>query len=468
MDLLPYIDSKNKKPIYIQVYEYIKKEILEKRIKAKEKLPSIRALADNLNISKTTVEAAYTQLIMEGYVESKAHRGYFVKFLEDYDIESSQVNVTEQMDYVIKKDIIRSIDINAVPRNIWKKAYNQVIRDNPEMFTSYGDVQGLYLLRAEIMKYLHRARGVNCDMSQVIIGSGVQDLLTLLVMILGENVKNVGIEDPGFRKASKRFEDLNMNIIPIDVEAGIIESVQKQRGLDLLYLTPSHQFPMGQVMPISKRIEVLRWAEENKTYIIEDDYDSELRYKGNPIPSLQGIDQDGRVIYIGSVSKVLTPAIRISYMVIPKRLYELYEVKKERFSQTVSSIDQAVLANIMKDGQFEKHIRRIRKIYSKKNEMLIESLKKVFRDDIEIIGQETGLNILLNFKNYNMIFDKEWKYKNMTLMPLSNYYYSNENIKQNKYFLLSYAGVDDEEIENSIKKLYESASLVKNTQKKNF
>lgn len=468
MELLPYIDFKIKKPIYIQIYDYIKNEILEGKIKTDEKLPSIRLLAENLNISKTTVEAAYTQLIMEGYVESKPHRGYFTKFVEKYDVETENIGKSG-VDYEVSSaSVTKSIDLCAAPISIWRKSYNQVMRECPEVFTSYGEVQGSKLLRMELMNYLHRSRGVNCDVNQIIIGSGVQDLLTLLVMILGENVKKVGIEEPGFRKASKRFEDLGLKICPIEVEDSmLIKNIQKEKDLDLLYLTPSHQFPMGQVMTIAKRIEVLRWAMNNDTYIIEDDYDSELRYKGNPIPSLQGIDKSGRVIYISSISKVLTPAIRISYMVLPKTLCKLYESKRDRHSQTASSIDQIVLANIMKEGNFEKHIRRIRKIYSRKNEILILSLKKIFGDDVDIIGQETGLNILVKFNGIKRKIDKNtnWNNNNMTLTPLDYYYYSKKDIKKMKYFLLSYAGVSDEEIENSIEKLREWIKLDKKYQK---
>lgn len=461
LEILPFLDSSKNKAIYIQLYDYIRLEILNNNIKAFEKLPSIRRLAKDMSLSKTTVETAYSQLIMEGYVESKPHRGYFVKEIENYDIaEPLDVGIKNINDHDFKKiNEKKVIDLNSLPILSWRKYYSQILKNKPELLLSYGDEQGELILRQEISKYLHRSRGVNCSANQVVIGAGTQNLLFLLNLLLKDSLKIVGVEEPGFKKASRLLKDIGIGICPIEVEnEQIMKSLIQNNHIDLLYLTPSHQFPIGSVMPIDTRLEVLKWAQKENCYIIEDDYDSELRYKGNPIPSLQGIDKNGKVIYMGSISKVMTPALRISYMILPKNLSLEYQKIKNRYSQSSSKIDQLALAEMMIEGEFEKHIRKIRKLYNKKNEQLIYYLKKIFKNNIKIIGEETGLHILIEVFGFSKFNLEKWYDSELKIISIDEYYYSNVDKNLRNQYLVSYAGIEDENIEKIIYELYKRFS----------
>lgn len=454
------LDKKSKKPLYIQLYDAIKEEIASGNLSTYGKLPSIRQLADYLKISRTTIEVTYHQLSVEGYIKSSPKVGYFVNKIEDNPflsqdsaraIYSGQEGGREKEEdpYDFRND---HIDGNSFDFTTWRKYLNKALTSSQERFLTYGSFQGEYELRREIAKYVYESRGAVSFPDQVIIGSGVQSLLHILCGILKDKYQNIGFEDPGFKQARHIFRDHNFKIKAIDLEEdGInVASLEKSRA-KIVYVSPSHQFPTGSVMSINKRIQLLNWARREQALIIEDDYDSELRYSGRPIPSLQGLDKGAHVIYLGSFSKILLPSIRISYMVLPHNLLEQYGEKMAQYNQTSSKIEQLALALYMREGLLEKHIRKLRKVYAGKNQVLVDTIRKIMGDKVQIRGEKTGLHIMLELKTCQSsqaiaaLADKV----GVKVTPLSNYYINNDT---NKYplVLLSYGGIPEKHMEPAI------------------
>lgn len=404
LDVLPQFDTNSTQPLYMQIYKYIKDEVLSGRMQPGSKLPSIRNLAKDLNLSKNTIEAAYDQLIAEGYIKSIDRSGVYVEKIErelrprklaptPSDEEPIDINHTYSFKYNFSSGLI---DTSAFPYVQFKKVLNQCLNENSRELLLYGDHRGDYGLRLEIAKYLHYSRGVMCKPDQIIISSGTQQSLTTLCHVLSRFKYTLGFEEPGYKGARSVFSHFNYNIIPIPLEPdGIDIEALKKTDAKLAYVTPSHQFPCGMVMSVAKRISLIKWAKENSGYIIEDDYDGEFKSKGKPIPSLQGLDGSQRVIYVGNFSKSLMPSMRISYIVLPPSLLEIYEESYKVYEQPVSRIIQKSLEIFMKEGYWDKHLKRARILYRKKQELLIDSINRSFGNRAEIIGADSGLHILL-------------------------------------------------------------------------
>ena len=386
--------------LYEQIYQHIKEEIRTGRLPYREKLPSTRSLAAYLQVSRSTVELAYEQLISEGYIESIPYKGYFVAQVEElYRIERYKEKQTERTDSFPDHCEVNfspnAIDMSAFPFGIWRKiTKNTLSQDKMETF-ALGEPQGDRALRETIAGYLHASRGVNCTPEQIIVGAGNDYLLTLLGNILGKE-RQIAFENPTYPRAYKIFGLYAQRLLTVKSdENGIRVDCLRRTEADTVYVMPSHQYPSGLVMPIGRRMELLNWAaEEQERYIIEDDYDSEFRYRGKPIPSLQASDRAGKVIYIGTVSKSIAPAIRVSFMVLPPALLKRYEEGFSFFSSTVSRIDQTILNEFIRSGAFERHLNRMRKLYKEKHEVLLEELKD-FQKDFKLTGENAGLHVLL-------------------------------------------------------------------------
>ncbi len=401
------------KRLYEQIYEYIKQEIIDGKLLAGERLPSTRSLAENLQIARSTVDAAYAQLVSEGYVESEAHRGYFVCSVEELlqlqgalageSMEDATVHGQVPMEGTEASPSLIdfspfAIDMSGFPLSVWKKLSRKVLTDaNLDLFAK-GDAQGDGELRRSISRYLHSARGVNCDPDQIIVGAGNEYLLMLLEKILGKDIK-IAMENPTYGTSYRIFQSFGYEVATLDMdESGMRVDQLIESGAKVAYVMPSHQFPAGTVMPIGRRMELLKWANEAKgRYLIEDDYDSEYRHKGRPIPALQSTDKRGKVIYMGTFSKAIAPAIRVSFMVLPQPLLEKYKRDCGFYSCTVSRIDQSILNEFIRDGYFERHLNKMRKIYREKYDLLLECLKPL-RDSFDISGENAGLHILLTSK----------------------------------------------------------------------
>lgn len=405
-----------KAPLYEKIYEYIKNEIVDGKISKGEKLPSTRLLAKNLSVSRSTVELAYDQLLAEGYIEAEPYRGYFVCDVEAlYQLEQQnhmQEKLQAGQDWqpgwkteikhgagsAKQKEIDFSpytIDTQNFPYNVWRKLHKNVLLDDREEILLSGDGQGDHELRMAIADYLHQARGVNCVAEQIIIGAGNEYLELLLAQVLGEK-KTVLMDDPTYLQAYRTFSNMGYLVKNIPAEQGSmpIEAVRRENA-DILYVMPSHQFPLGTVMPLKQRLELLKWASEKEgRYLIEDDHDSEYRYKGKPIPSLQSIDHEEKVIYLGTFSKSIAPSLRISYMVLPQHLLKNYQSYCGFYSTTVSKIQQEVLCGFIRGGYFGRHLNKMRGIYKNKHDFLVSELKK--RPWVEnIAGDNAGLHVLV-------------------------------------------------------------------------
>ena len=418
-----------KAPLYEKIYEYIKNEIVDGKISKGEKLPSTRLLAKNLSVSRSTVELAYDQLLAEGYIEAEPYRGYFVCDIEAlYQLEqrnhmqeklqagqswqtgwktetekkvensTAEVSLKHGAEFSKHQEIDFSpymIDTQNFPYNVWRKLHKNVLLDDREEILLSGDGQGDHELRMAIADYLHQARGVNCVAEQIVIGAGNEYLELLLAQVLGEK-KTVLMDDPTYLQAYRTFSNMGYLVKNIPAEQGSmpIEAVRRENA-DILYVMPSHQFPLGTVMPLKQRLELLKWASEKEgRYLIEDDHDSEYRYKGKPIPALQSIDHEEKVIYLGTFSKSIAPSLRISYMVLPQHLLKNYQNFCGFYSTTVSKIQQEVLREFIRGGYFGRHLNKMRGIYKNKHDFLVSELKK--RPWVEnIAGDNAGLHVLV-------------------------------------------------------------------------
>lgn len=407
MEILVPMDSRSGKPLYEQIYEHIRREIRNGGLKTSDRLPSTRALAEHLKVSRSTTQMAYEQLLAEGYLEAVPCKGYFVAGLEELVEVEAQGTGEMRME---KEEPSPSgvlglidfspwgIDLAGFPFHVWRKlSRNTLVDDNKEYFHS-GDPQGEPGFREAIRRYLHSARGVNCTSDQIVIGAGSEYLLMLLSQILGREHR-IAMENPTYKQAYRVLTSLGYPVSPVEMDgAGMSLKRLIETGADVAYIMPSHQFPTGVVMPVRRRQELLKWALEaepgRERYLIEDDYDSEFRYKGKPIPALQGMDRRGRVIYLGTFSKAVAPAIRVSYMVLPAVLLERYKRQAGFYASTVSRIDQNILYQFLEQGHFERHLNRMRGIYKAKHDAFLNEIKPLEKD-FQISGEYAGLHILL-------------------------------------------------------------------------
>ena len=406
-DMTIRLRTDSDKCLYQQIYEHIRQEIREGKLLAGERLPSTRSLAEYLQVARSTVDYAYDQLLSEGYIEAKPYKGYFVCRLEGiFTMEQREMTEPEVVRPDSQEDGTQvqvdfspyGIDMTGFPFGVWKRITKNILNDSNSELFAQGEPQGDYDLRMTISRYLHSSRGVNCRPEQIIVGAGNDYLLLLLEKILGRHV-GIAMENPTYKRAYRIFQSFAYRIYTVDMDDKGMRA-DRLSGLPVraAYVMPSHQYPTGAVMTIGRRAELLRWAEkEPDRYLIEDDYDSEFRYRGKPIPSLQSSDKRGKVIYIGTFSKAIAPAIRVSYMVLPESLLEVYRRDCSFYSCTVSRIDQRILNEFIRDGYFERHLNKMRMHYRAKHDLLLAEVEP-FKKAFTISGEDAGLHLLLTAK----------------------------------------------------------------------
>lgn len=461
-ELTPILQKEVKEPLYIQLTNYLKQEIINGKLPLNEKLPSKRKFALHLQVSFNTVQAAYDQLVAEGFIESAPRKGYFVSLhLEENIIKQvadEQLAQIQDSDPPICIDFSSGrVDSDQFPLNAWRKLSIQSIMESQKDWLHNGEPQGDVSLRKEIATYLYSSRGVNCNANSIVIGAGTQVLMALIGQLMGRD-KRYAFENPGFHRTRRVIEDLGADTIPISLdEHGVrVEELYKSKA-DVLYVTPSHQFPFGMIMPINRRMELLEWAGENNSYIIEDDYDGEFRYKGKPIPALFSWNNSDRVIYLGTFSKSLIPSVRISYMVLPNNLVSIYKKYFTIYKQTVSRQQQDTLARFMKEGYYNSHLNKMRTLYRKKRHTLLQAIVSYFGEKVEVIGENSGLHIVLeiktNKKEEELIIESECV--GVKVYPLSIYYFHGEK-SLFPQVLLGYGGLSVHEIEGGIKLLHKA------------
>jgi len=383
-------------PLYAQVYKHIRTLIQDGAIADGTKLPSVRALKQQLNISKTTVETAYQMLLEEGYVYSKNRSGLIVVNPQPAKTRlrrSATAAPIENREYTAGAKFIDfsllTIDGDSFPLRQWKSVMGEALSLHAGSVHQYGDVRGEYELRESVAQYLLHSRGVVCVPGQVIIGTGISYSLQLLSRLFGDHVK-VGIEEHGIAQVRSYFTDHRFHIVPYS----LVEDAQWGDAFRILYATPSHR-PTGDPMPYMQRQQLLQWAYAHQGYIIEDDYDGELRLFGNPIPSLQSMDKHGAVIYIGTFSKMFTPSLRLNYMVLPPELLARLHSLEHTLSAP-SRMDQWAMQLFISRGHWFRHIRRMRRIYRLKLETLVRLIRSHMPDTVQIGSSGSGLHIELS------------------------------------------------------------------------
>lgn len=465
MDLLTFsFDADSKMPIYHQLYRFIKNEIQTGKISYQSKLPSKRKLSAYLSISQNTIQAAYDQLIEEGYILPLERKGYYVNRIDHLQklkvmTEKAEIkDVAPEETKVIYDFSYHGVDLSTFPFSVWRKLMKEVINEYDTELVKLGDSLGYVRLRTVIAEYLHQSRGVNCDMNQVIISSGTEILFQSLIQLFDQDYV-YGIENPGYEKLNHLFTGnrAKFTTVPID-KSGMIPDEAQKSDANVLCITPAHQFPSGEIMPIARRMQLLNWADQdNNRYIIEDDYDSEFKYSGKPIPALQGLDKNEKVIYMGSLSKSLSPTIRVSYMVLPPRLMKQYIEKLSYQLCPVPIIDQKVLCLFFQEGYFERHLNKMRNIYRRKRETLIKSILEL-NCGIEIMGADAGLHLLI--KVPNKMTEKELilsaLQSGVRVYGIHKYYFDKSRIGKEPILVIGYASMTEEEIKMAVATLYQA------------
>lgn len=401
--IIVQFDANSRKPLYIQLYDYIKVEILSGNMVTGEKLPSLRLLSKSLNISITTTELAYNQLLVEGYIISKPQSGFYVASISTSSQGKKGVILADGLDFSTYtfEDYPYKCDLSCFDFNKWKKTMAKVINEYSHLLLFESDPQGEGALRFEISKYVYASRGVICTPEQVVIGAGTQQLTSHLARILRKmNINHVDTEDPGYLPVQNIFRDHGFVLTKIPVSADGIAIKKLPTNIpSAVYVSPSNQFPTGSVMPIGKRYNLLDWAEQNNSIILEDDYDSELRYFGKPVPALQGLDRKANVVYLGSFSSTLFPAIKISYMVLPHNMAEIFASIKSDYTQTCSKIEQLTLALFMEEGYYYTNIKKLRNLYSQKLQIAINAFSTYGKGFVEPTNTTSGINMILKVKS---------------------------------------------------------------------
>lgn len=406
---MPFVSlhPESKIPLYQQLYEAIREAIESGTLPLGTKMPSIRQLPEELGVSRTTVESAYQQLCVEGYLKSRPQRGYFVAAArrpgEELPAKKIPASVSSSQTMVRFDFGTDRVDVESADITIWKRHIRDVL-NRPDSITSYGDPQGELSLREALASYAYRARGVQTSAEQIIIGAGIQPLLTILCGLLPQ--KKVAMDQAGFLQAERAFDDCAMEVVrlPSDGE-GLSVQALADSGVRQVLVSPSSPTGIAAVMPPSRRFELLQWAESTGGLLIEDDYNGELRYTARPIPAVQGSGRESTV-YLGSFSKLLLPSVRVSYMVLPIRLLEQYAPRARAYNQTASKIEQLALADYIREGQLERHLRRMRKLYHGKSEVLLSSLRNAFGAKIPVFLQETSLAVVVQIPDADNVVQR--------------------------------------------------------------
>ena len=384
---LPQADN-SAAPLYLRLLNEIKRKIHSGEIAAGEKMPSLRHLAADLEVSRTTAEAAYNQLIAEGYLLAEAKRGYFAAGLAARRADNTSTELPAPQRPAIRYDFGNNyIDSSLFPTAQWKRCLGHALQ-NAQLLAGYGDPQGEPYLRQTLARYSHEARSVICTPQQIVIGAGIQSLLEILLAVLGELPHAAAFEEPGFTKAEQICKMAGWQLSRFDTEHLYNELPQ------LLYVSPSNPYK-GRSLSPHGRLRLLQWAQQTGTYILEDDYNGEFRYFTHPISSLQGMGGGQNVIYCGSFSRILLPSLRISYLVLPPNLLPAYSRVRHLYNQTSSSIEQFALAEFIASGALRRHIKKMRRRYAVKNTLLRSALAKIFGNKISIMAYESGLHIRL-------------------------------------------------------------------------
>lgn len=406
-----FLNKSKKEPLYMQIYHQIKDEIINGTRKEGDILTGSRELARTLHVSRNTVDNAYSQLLAEGYLIPKKGSGHMIASLPElkgqYPHQACEFTEKHTLKSEMKShpsvlyDLTNSSHTSDLfPKSLWKRYTLECLEmlDHEKKLAVYLDKQGELYLRRNLLSYLKRIRGVHCNENQIVITCGIQHSLDLVCQLFCDEKITILMEEPGYHKAAVVFQNNGLEIqsVPIDEDGIIVSKLPSSPKNQLLYSTPSHQFPTGVTMPIGRRFELLKWAKSNHAYILEDDFDSELRYYAKPIPSLQSIDMNDTVIYIGTFSKALSPSIRMGYMILPPQLLKIYLDKFQYYNSMIPILNQYVIAHLIQTGEYDRHVRRLNHVFRKRLERFLEEFSDV-SEKVSISCNGSGQYFLLEF-----------------------------------------------------------------------
>ena len=483
-------DKSSDVPLYRQIYEAIRRAILSGEFNRGMLLPATRLLAKQLGVSRMTVVNAYEQLLAEGYIEGKTGAGTYVaatlpeemlrvdedkllqrkvsttprnqilsrrgKWLASTNVTTLRVQADS--DHYAFQNGLPALD--EFPFKVWSQLAARRLRNPPRELLGYGDPAGYLPLRAGLAAHLKSARAVRCDASQVIIVAGSQQALDLTARILLDPDDVACVEDPCYPGARNALLSAGAKVVPVSVDGegfDVTNALRQSKHPRLVYVTPSHQFPLGVTMSLSRRLALLEWARRSGAFIIEDDYNSEYRYAGRPLASLQGLDQDGRVIYVGTFSKTIFPSLRLGCIVVPKDLTDAFIAARSLIDRHSPSLDQAILADFINEGHFTRHIRKMRSLYAERQHVLVEAANQDLKGLLEVAPAEAGMHLvgwLPNKTSDKAASDKAARY-GVEASPLSAY--STKPLPRGG-LVLGYAAVNARQINTGVRRLAQALS----------
>lgn len=451
--------------IYKQIYETLKEKILAKKLLPHTKLPSKRELANTLRVSVNSVTNAYEQLLAEGYIYAIERKGYYVEEITTF---TKQTDERAPFPYELKETVVdktgwlsfshMTADGRRFPFHQWLKCQQQAIQNHRAELSELAHPQGPYTVRKTISEWIRLHRGVICEPEQIVIGPGTQPLIERLMSIQDEKTV-VALENPGYYRFYSLLKKMNLSVLPIDIDKhGIPIGELNVNGATFVIVTPSHQFPTGKIMPISRRIELLNWAvQAENRYIIEDDYDSEYKYKTDHIPSLQSLDKHDRVIYTGTFSKTLLPSFRISYMVLPPKILKEYKHYYDDFMHTNDTLNLLTLHYFIKSGEYHRHLKRMNEHYEQRRQLLIDKLTKRFGRLIEIEDIPAGLHFFASFQSERTYEDIEARAKKerLELYTLKRFLLK-KTWQQNRKrsVAIGFANIEISDLDEAVERLY--------------
>jgi GntR family transcriptional regulator / MocR family aminotransferase len=494
IDQIPFImlDDKNTVlPLFRQIYEAIRTAILSGKFTSNFRLPSTRGLANQLGVSRITVVNAYDQLFAEGYLEGKTGSGTFVaahlpeEFLQTTRVKARKSQAISRQRTIVFSEYGNKLAANyqhiqqnhgasvfipfqngvsavdSFPFDVWGRIAQKWHKNPTLNILGYGEPAGFQPLREAVASHLRSARGVSCTTEQVIITNGTQQALDLIARVFVSKNTAVWLEEPGYLGARDVFSINGAKVVPVPVDDEGFD-LDQARKLDesvrLVYLTPSHQYPLGTTMSLARRLSLLEWARETESFIIEDDYNSDYRYSGRPLPSLQGLDRNNRVIYLGNFSKTIFPALRLGCLVVPTDLVDVLTSARALSDLHSPTIDQAILAEFIREGHFARHIRRMRGIYENRQNILVDEAELHLKELLEVSPAESGMHLI------GWLPDgvSDWKISNeaskfnLKVAPISQYF-AGEN-RARGGLVLGYTAFDERQISNGVKTLKEILS----------
>ena len=461
-------DNLDGETLYEHLYGCLKRDIIEGRLSANFQLPSKRSFAKHLNISTITIENAYDQLVSEGFIYSVPRKGFFVSDLEGmtsyiYSAKKKGKSSADKKEISKSKELFADFTSNqteasSFPFSTWAKITRNVLSNRQNDLMVNPSVGGVIELREAIAEYLSEFRDINVLPEQIIIGAGTEYLYTLIFQLVGRD-KRFAVENPGYEKLTKILEAYSMEVsqISLDDEGLSVVELEKSKS-QVVHVTPSHHFPTGITMPVKRRYELLSWAAHKEDrYIIEDDYDSEFRMNGRPVPSLFSMDIHEKIIYMNTFTKSLASTIRISYMVLPIHLVKIFSEKLDFYANTVSTFEQYTLAAFIKDGHLEKHINRQRTAYRRKRNLILSKLQKGKKlKYIHIAEEDAGLHFLLTIstKKTEGEFLKAAEKKGIGLR-IYNKVREGVSSRNVLTLVINYSSIPEEKIEEAVRRLEE-------------